>query len=100
MEQCTVLRDSNLDCILIFLDISKTFGNVSFSAIEQALEVHGVCGRLYDLISFYLRPRRISVRIGSHTTNSVSVKTGIPQGSVLGPLLFNLAITSIQTNDP
>src|SRR5207244_10995641 len=55
----------------------------------------GITGSAFSLISSYLLNRTLSVTIQSHTSPSSLLLTGVPQGSVLGPLLFCLYTTPI-----
>src|SRR5215469_15835546 len=61
--------------------------------LKRLLSNFGLSGSALSFLSSYLSDRTQSVTIGSHSSPSSSVLTGVPQGSVLGPLLFTLYTT-------
>ena len=72
----------------IFVDLQKTFDTVEHYILLTKLEHYGIRGLANDWFKSYLSDRKQFVSINGHDSNLASVLYGVPQGSVLGPLLF------------
>lgn len=71
------------------LDLSAAFDLIDHDILIDRLEhVVGLKGRVLKWFSSYWKGRSISVRVGDLPSKSVSLDCGVPQGSVLGPILF------------
>ena len=79
----------------IFVDLSKAFDTLGHSQIIASLASYGVTGSEKELFINYLFDRKQSVRIGNEISSPQNVTCGVPQGSILGPLLFLVTFNDI-----
>ena len=82
--------DGNLHTLLISLDLSAAFDSVDHNLLLNELSSIGVTGAALETIQSYLTDRRVQVAVGDSVSDILPLKFGVPQGSVLGPLLFSL----------
>ena len=84
----------------IFLDFAKAFDTVNHKILVDKLEYYGVHGKTLELFDNYLSDRTQIVEVNGHISEKGTIKHGVPQGSILGPLLFLLYINDIsQSSD-
>ena len=80
--------DSKKEVITMFLDLSKAFDTVDHQLLIHKLKFFKFKSSLIKLIENYLTDRSIRVNINNTLSKKKSITVGVPQGSVLGPLLF------------
>ena len=81
--------------INFYLDLSKAFDSLCHSILLEKLAYYDVQNKAKDLIESYLSNRKQFVQIGEIVSQVKPISMGVPQGSVIGPLLFNIVINDI-----
>lgn len=80
---------------VVYTDFEKAFDRVDHFILLQKLFALGICGDLYRWIKSYITNRTQAVKIGGSRSNFITITSGVPQGSHLGPLLYNTYLIDI-----
>lgn len=87
--------DKSRPIIAVFLDLAKAFDTVNHELLLEKLERYGIRGNVFELIKSYLTDRKQKVRIKDKRSSEKILNTGVPQGTILGPLFFVLYVNDL-----
>ena len=87
--------DDGMDTVVVALDIAGAFDKVWHRGLLEKLRAKGIQRGLLRFLGNYLQDRSLKVAVNGQTSESLPVEASVPQGSILGPLLWNVYVDDL-----
>ena len=95
IDMLTEKLDNNEYAVALFIDLSKAFDTVDHQILLNKLFKYGIRGKANDFVKSYLNNRMQYVDLNGTTSELRKIECGVPQGSILGPVLFILYVNDM-----
>ena len=90
--------ENNKSPMALFIDLSKAFDTIDHTILIEKLRIYGVLNNRLRWFQSYLSDRQQFVEINGVSSNTLPIRTGVPQGSILGPLLFIIYMNDVSSS--
>ena len=95
IEKLKMIRDKKGVFAAVMTDLSKAFDCISHELLIAKLNAYGLKGKPLKFLFAYLNIRKQTTKVGSTFSDFLNIIFGVPQGSILGPLLFIIYISDL-----
>ena len=95
LEKMKIARDRKGFCAAVLTDLSKAFDCICYDLLNTKLNADGLERNALKLVYDYLSNRSQKTKVGSSISTYLDIVYGVPQGSILGPLLFNIDLCNL-----